>query len=98
MSVSGRIHKRAPLVGALVIFGIVRRCRLSSHQSRSVCRFTTRPAPDREHDVRLLGDHNVERGVGQGERAADRQRLVVVIFEPLLDVEVEARQPVILRH
>jgi len=38
---------------------------------------------------------NRKRGAGRGERAADGQRLVLVAHEPLLDVEVEAGQPVV---
>jgi len=34
---------------------------------------------------------------GDGERAADRQRLVAIALEPFLDVEIEAREPVRLR-
>ena len=55
------------------------------------------PLPDHEPGGGLLGDRNLEGGAGQGERAADRQRLVAVAFEPLLDVEVEAGQPVVWR-
>src|SRR5215469_3955110 len=35
------------------------------------------PAPDHESAGGLLGDRSRECGVGQGERAADRQRLVM---------------------
>jgi hypothetical protein len=42
---------------------------------------------------RLLLDRNRERAAGQGERAADRQRLVVLPFGvPFLDIEIEAGQ------
>jgi hypothetical protein len=44
----------------------------------------------------LLGDRNLERGAGQFERAADRQRFVLVALEPFLDVEIEAGEPVVL--
>ena len=35
---------------------------------------------------------------GEGERAADGQRLVAVAREPFFHVEIEAVQPVVLRH
>ena len=39
----------------------------------------------------LLLDRDLERGAGQGKRAADRQRLVVQPLRvPFLDVEIEA--------
>jgi hypothetical protein len=37
-------------------------------------------------------------GAGQGERAADGERLVMVALESFLDVEVEAGQPVVLHR
>jgi hypothetical protein len=53
------------------------------------------PVPDHEPGGGLLGDRNRECGAGQFERAADRQRLVAVAFEPFLDVKIEAGQPVV---
>jgi hypothetical protein len=58
----------------------------------------SRAVADHEAADGLLGDRSREHGVGQGERAADHERLVVVALEPLLDVEIEAGQSVVLRH
>jgi hypothetical protein len=55
----------------------------------------SRPATDREPAGGLLGDRSRECSAGQVERAADRQRLVLVALEPFLDVEIEAGQPVV---
>jgi hypothetical protein len=42
----------------------------------------------------LLRDRNLEHGTCEGERAADRQRLVgLPLRVPFFDVEVEAGQP-----
>jgi hypothetical protein len=47
----------------------------------------------------LLFDRNLEHGAGQFERAADCRRLVVQsVRVSFLDVEVEARRPVVLQH
>jgi len=54
------------------------------------------PLADREHAGRLLLDRSLKRGARHGERAADRQRLVVVTLEPFLDLEIEAGQLVVL--
>jgi hypothetical protein len=48
---------------------------------------------DHEAADGLLLDRGCERGAGQGERAADRQRLASV--SPFLDVEIEDGQSVI---
>jgi hypothetical protein len=54
------------------------------------------PAGDHEPASRLLRDRNLERGAGQFERAADRQRLVSLPLRvPFLNVEVEAGQPMV---
>jgi hypothetical protein len=56
-----------------------------------------RAAADHEPAGGLLGDRSRERGAGQFERAADRQRFVgLPLGVPFLDVEVEAGQPVVL--
>jgi hypothetical protein len=56
-----------------------------------------RPAADHEPGGGLLSDRSREGCARQGERAADRKRLVVQpLGVPRLDVEVEAGQPVVL--
>jgi hypothetical protein len=56
-------------------------------------------ATDFEPADGLPGDRGRECGAGQGERAADRQRLVgLPLRVPFLDVEIEAGQPMVLRH
>ena len=64
------------------------------HQSPSGYRFTTRVRICDRPTGGLLRDRNLEHGVGQFERAADRQRLVSLSLRvPFLDVEVKAGQP-----
>ena len=54
------------------------------------------PLPDHEPAGGLLSNRGIEGGVGQGERAADCQRLLVQpLIVPFLDVEVEAGKPVV---
>ena len=58
-----------------------------------------RPVPNHEAAGGLLGDRSREHGAVRGKRAADRQPLVVQPLRvPLLDIEVEAGQPVVLWH
>jgi len=58
-----------------------------------------RALTDHESAGGLLGDCGLECGAGQGERAADGQRLVVqLLLVPFLDIEVEAGEPVVGRR
>jgi len=40
------------------------------------------PLPDHKPTARLVLDRNIERGAGQGERAADRQQVAFLKVEP----------------
>jgi hypothetical protein len=58
-----------------------------------------RPAPDHEPAGRFFLNRDLKHRTGEGERAADRQRLVVLPLRvPFLDVEVKAGQSVVLWH
>jgi hypothetical protein len=59
-------------------------------------RFTTRvrlPIMNRPAGFSAIAAANA--AAGQFERAADRQRLVLVALEPFLDVKIEPGQPVV---
>ena len=57
-----------------------------------------RAAADHEAGGGLLGDCSRECGAGQFDRAADGERFVGVALEPLLDVKIEAGEPVVWDH
>src|SRR5262245_26588847 len=70
----------------------------AAYQSPSGCRFTTRVRlriMNRPDGFSATASLN---GARDCEVAADRQRRVAVVLEPLLDLVVEAVQPVILHH
>lgn len=72
------------------------RCLVAAYQLPSGRRFTTRGRLLIMN--RLVGFSQTASLNGDGEVAADRQRLVPLALKPFLDVVGEALQPVIPRH